>query len=513
MGAPGSGKGTNTVFILESRGLTRSVTMSSLLQSDPRIAAAMAAGELVPDELVADALLETVFDPDTDPAGVLVDGFPRTALQVDLLKLLHDKVEEKHEFYAAAAAAKANEAVAKGAAAKDAFSFGDPDSAEARWPRPSFKVVVLYVDQAESVRRQLARARLAATHNARVLDAGAGQLVDVRATDVDEALCRRRYAVFKRHYSTVLRLRRWFVFSLIDSGGSLDATRAQILRELRYQSSLDLDEGTYAAIRHLPLAAELAREARQRLVQQLDGHKRRHEALFERVVDLISGEVVPLLRSSALAGFAEYTSRRGDELLESPLAQQMLIDVLTDRGFGVAHSEVEKVVPVRVDLSTGRIEVSRERKQVFRVTFERGSSVVRGADAAAGGASAAAAAASAAPSPAAAPAAGTGAAAAAASLGGGGGGGALGSTTVVPRHLDHSQSLDDAEARWARRRRGGVSGEGSSSSSSSDARPLQQYRLHPPPPRFSPERRPEHHPEDDDGDEEGGRQAAASSRE
>ena len=348
MGAPGSGKGTNTVFILESRGLTRAVTMSSLLQSDARIAAAMAAGELVPDELVADALLETVFDPDADPAGVLVDGFPRTALQVDLLKLLHDKVEELHEFHAEAAAAKAKAARDKGGGSvTDADSSSSSSSssylsAEERWPRPSFKVVVLYVDQAESVRRQLARARLAATHNARVLDAGAGQLVDVRATDVDEALCKRRYAVFKQHYSTVLRLRRWFVFSLIDSGGSLDATRAQILRELRYQSSLDLEEETYAAIRHLPLAAELARAARQGLVSALDGHKRRHGELFEGVVGLISREVVPLLRSSALAGFAEYTTQ--DKLLESPLAQQMLIDVLTDRGFGVAHAEIEKVV-------------------------------------------------------------------------------------------------------------------------------------------------------------------------
>lgn len=150
MGAPGSGKGTNTVFILESRGLTRAVTMSSLLQSDARIAAAMAAGELVPDEMVADALLETVFDPDADPAGVLVDGFPRTALQVDLLKLLHDKVEELHEFHAAAADAKAKKAAAarrRGEGEGGGASIDEEDSpfssAEERWPRPSFKVVVL----------------------------------------------------------------------------------------------------------------------------------------------------------------------------------------------------------------------------------------------------------------------------------------------------------------------------------------------------------------------------------
>jgi hypothetical protein len=37
--------------------------------------------------------------------------------------------------------------------------------------------------------------------------------------------------------------------SLIDAMGALDDCRRQIQRELRYQSSMDLDEHTYAAIR------------------------------------------------------------------------------------------------------------------------------------------------------------------------------------------------------------------------------------------------------------------------
>ena len=55
--------------------------------------------------------------------------------------------------------------------------------------------------------------------------------------------------VFRAHYHTILRLKSFFPFSLIDAMGSLDEARAQIMRELRYQSSLDLDEATYAAIR------------------------------------------------------------------------------------------------------------------------------------------------------------------------------------------------------------------------------------------------------------------------
>lgn len=58
-------------------------------------------------------------------------------------------------------------------------------------------MVILYVDEEESVRRQMRRATLAAMHNKRVMDAGTGDVWDVRTTDVNEALCRRRYQVFK----------------------------------------------------------------------------------------------------------------------------------------------------------------------------------------------------------------------------------------------------------------------------------------------------------------------------
>ena len=85
------------------------------------------------------------------------------------------------------------------------------------------------------------------------------------------------------HYTTLLRLKQYFPFSLIDAMGSLEECRAQIARELRYQSSLDLDEATYAAIRHLPLAKDLVRASRQQLVAHLDGYAKRHKSLFERV--------------------------------------------------------------------------------------------------------------------------------------------------------------------------------------------------------------------------------------
>lgn len=59
------------------------------------------------------------------------------------------------------------------------------------------QVVVLYVEQENSIRRQLMRAQLASQHNRRVADSGAGELQELRATDADVAKCQRRYEIFK----------------------------------------------------------------------------------------------------------------------------------------------------------------------------------------------------------------------------------------------------------------------------------------------------------------------------
>lgn len=345
-GAPGSGKGTNIPFILKTRGMSRAIGMSQLLDSSPEIRDIIDRAELVPDALVLDALLDAILNPDlNDGAGLVIDGFPRTATQVDFVKLLYDKLLELYHRHA-----------------------DGPD--EWRFPRPSFKVVILYVDEEESLRRQSKRAQLASLHNQRALDAGTGDVWNVRTTDVSEALCRRRYQVFKAHYSTILRLKSYFPFSLIDAMGTLDECRSQIVRELRYQSSLDLDERTYAAIRHLPLARDLVRVARQRLVFRLDSYCKRHYKLFLDVIGLIDAEVLPLLKQCSLAGHAEFKTRH-PLLLGNNLAVDMLIDVLSDRGFSVAHAVEDRVVPRRIDTSSGEIYSDWEEVHSFRITFDK----------------------------------------------------------------------------------------------------------------------------------------------
>jgi len=347
-GAPGSGKSVSTPFICRSRNLSRSLCVSALLSNDSAVAALVAAGELVSDASAVDALLLALFDAGrgADPAGCVVDGFPRTPLQVDLLCLLADKLSELH------------------------LANAEHPVIAQRWPRCRFRIVILFVDEHTSLRRQMERGSTAIRLRERALAAGMPHMAaQARSTDASEAIARHRYAVFKKHYSTLLRLKERFPFTLIDAHGSVSDTEAQIGRELRYQSSMELSERAYNAIRQIPLASDLVSDARVQLVARLDVAARRHASVFADVVALVETDVLPVLRRAALAGRAVFESNAA--ALASPLAPEVLVDVLSDRGFAVQHTLRTQHVPVRVDTATGAVECLSEQTHVFTINFER----------------------------------------------------------------------------------------------------------------------------------------------
>src|SRR5579863_8376888 len=90
-GAPGAGKGTNTAFIAKVRGLTcQPIVISSLLNS-PQARALKDAGAMVGDRDVIGLVLRELLRIEYLD-GVILDGFPRTNVQVECLKLLVDKM-------------------------------------------------------------------------------------------------------------------------------------------------------------------------------------------------------------------------------------------------------------------------------------------------------------------------------------------------------------------------------------------------------------------------------------
>ncbi len=94
LGPPGSGKGTQTQLIAQSRGLVQLSTGDMLRHASEagtdigwRAQQMMEHGELVADEIVIKIISERIDQPDCQ-AGFILDGFPRTLPQADALDTL-----------------------------------------------------------------------------------------------------------------------------------------------------------------------------------------------------------------------------------------------------------------------------------------------------------------------------------------------------------------------------------------------------------------------------------------
>ncbi len=93
-GAPGSGKGTQSVYIAEKYGLEH-LSTGDLLRAEQNtqselgklISSYTDQGNLVPDELIIN-MLANVLDTKKNANGYIFDGFPRTTAQAEALKVM-----------------------------------------------------------------------------------------------------------------------------------------------------------------------------------------------------------------------------------------------------------------------------------------------------------------------------------------------------------------------------------------------------------------------------------------
>jgi len=349
-GAPGAGKGTNTPFIKKARGLTCEPIVMSALLDTPEMQQLKAAGSLIGDREVLGVLLRRLLKPEYRD-GVILDGFPRTKVQVECLKMLHEKmVQLWREFY------------------------GTPLGIHFR--QPVVHIVVLFVDEKESIGRQLKRGRESKAHNEEVRASGRGVLWEERATDFDENLAARRYRVFKEQtWDALLSLKDVFHYHLINAQGSLHEVERNIAEELAYQSSLELDPRTYDQLRTLPLASEIVVHARQELVKRLDGYALNQPEIFARVIGLIEKKIMPIVQRHAISGHSNVNSE--DPILNEPLALAMLIDIFSERGYHAVVDIIRVDVPDTIDLATGKITCRQKKVHRFIIKF-RGSELRRG---------------------------------------------------------------------------------------------------------------------------------------
>ncbi len=349
-GAPGAGKGTHTRFTMKARGLTCPPIVVSELLDSPEARKIKDAGNMVGDKEVVSILLRKLLEEDFRDGAVL-DGFPRTRVQVECLKLLVDKITQLHN------------------------EFADTPLA-INFRRPTIHAMVLFVSEQTSVDRQLKRGREVAEHNREVVETGVGVKLPSRATDLSEETARRRYRVFKEQtWDALQSLKEIYHYHFINAEGPIAEVEENILKELQYQSSLELDPRTYDQLQPLPLAEEIVLHARQELVKRLDGYVLEFPDLFARVVAMIEKKFMPIIKRHALSGRAHVNSEAA--IFEDPLALSMLIDVFSERGFHAVVDKHIQEIPIRVDLHSGEIE--RREKTVYRIQVNfKGSHIRRG---------------------------------------------------------------------------------------------------------------------------------------
>ena len=348
-GAPGAGKGTNSDFIRKVRGIIAPPIVISQLLETPEARAIKARGAMVGDREVVGLLWRKLLEPEQQN-GALLDGFPRTKVQVECLKLLFDEMLAlRHEFS------------------------GTPEVIH--FKQPIFHIMILFIDEAESVARQLKRGRQIVAHNEEVARSGMGERLEERATDFSEGLARNRYRVFKEQtYDALVSLKQIFHYHFINGQASIPEVQGNIVRELEYQSSLELDPSTFDRLRGLPLASEIVQHARQDLVRRLDSYEVEQPETFQRVIAFIQDKMMPIVARHAVSGIANINSE--DLLFEEPAALAMLIDVFSERGFRAAVDVTRVGVPLRVDLQTG--EICSEEKKVFRFSVRFRNPEIRG---------------------------------------------------------------------------------------------------------------------------------------
>ena len=349
-GAPGGGKGTNAAFIMKTRGLTYPPIVVSAMLDSPEARALKDVGNMVGDREVVSLVLRRLLRPEYHH-GVILDGFPRTHVQVECLKLLVDKMHAlRREFY------------------------GTPLSIHFR--HPTIHIMVLFVDEQESVARQLKRGRETRAYNSEVARTGIGTLREDRPTDHDETLARRRYQTFKEQtWDALQSLKEIFHYHFINARGPIEEVEQNILQELNYQSTLELDPRTVDRLRGVAVASDLIVHARQEMVKRLDSYELEHGALFAQVIAFIEKKMMPIVLRHAISGIALINTE--DPLLEDPLALAMLIDVFSERGYH-ATVDIHRVdVPVRFDAATGTIECRIKKVYRTQIRFQ-GSEIRRG---------------------------------------------------------------------------------------------------------------------------------------
>eukprot|EP01084_Bolivina_argentea_P126757 224365_1 len=344
-GAPGSGKGEMSQWIMYQRGYHAEPIRISAILSGEEIEQLKSSGKLVSDRIVLTILLQKLLLPEYR-TGVIVDGFPRTKLQAECIKLLFDKMLQLRRRY-------------------------DGTQHFVKFRRPKFHITVLYVDKEISIQRQLSRGKAIAEHNELVDKTGIGQCMPSRNTDNDAEKARQRYEYFHEHiYQSIRSMKGKFPFHFISAEAPLDIVKSRILKELEYQSSAELGDDTFDMVRQMSLASEIKLDARHKLVTRLDLYAtQEYKQLFQQVINVFKFEFEPLVRQQALMGTCIVSSENNIFEINDSIGLTMMLDLLAERGYRAILDVLRTEKPIKIDLQSGEIQYHTHKIYKFHIHF------------------------------------------------------------------------------------------------------------------------------------------------
>ena len=161
-GAPGAGKGTNTLTVMQILGIANKPVEVSSLLTTPECERLKSDGKLIDDDIVIMQVVHELLKPENS-SGIIIDGFPRSPVQAYFLKRL---VSE----------------------------FGCNDESDLS----KFVMVTFSVTRQTSIDRQIARGAKALEDNEIARKFGSPE-VKVRATDVNPDAAAARYDTYEKY--------------------------------------------------------------------------------------------------------------------------------------------------------------------------------------------------------------------------------------------------------------------------------------------------------------------------
>jgi adenylate kinase len=173
----------------------RPIVVSDFLNDTEAFKEKIDRGMLVDDEDVTLLLFKQILE-ENNSKGLIVDGYPRTKVQAECIRLLQLKMEKTIPI--------------------------------------KMISIVLLIDEKTSIKRQLRRGRSAIEHNTKVSREGHGKLIRIRETDVKPDVARKRYHIFlEKTYMALNLLKNFTEYYDIDAKGSLDEVKERLVSALK----------------------------------------------------------------------------------------------------------------------------------------------------------------------------------------------------------------------------------------------------------------------------------------